>query len=547
MTQSHDGRHVGRPAGPPGAAGAGGAPARGAHRSLSSELTGRVEALDAALAAAGDRLTPGVAQDVRRTVAAVRDRLGRGIDHTLVALVGGTGSGKSSLFNALCGLPLADVDVRRPTTSEATACVWGRSGEALLDWLGVAPGRRFQRETALDGDAEADLRGLVLLDLPDHDSVASGHREVVDRLLPMVDLLVWVVDPQKYADDALHSAYLRALVGQEAAMVVVMNQVDTVPADVRDRLLADVGRLLAEDGLVGVPVLATSVPEGTGITELRATLAGVVAGSSVAAVRAGAELAVAGRALATDVAPAVELSPDHLPTGAVVDALVDAAGLPAIADAVGATVQRGTGAVAPVGAVQAHTVGLARHRWLGEVGRGLPVGWRRSLDERLPASAELAQAVGSALPGVTPAARRSRAATAFAFASVVLGLAAVAVAGALGADALLGTDVADAVAGVPVTAGLGAGLAVLLAVLALGAWAVARSARRRAARRRSATVRREGRAAVEDVVAHRLVEPTLALLAEHRHVRDLAGTAAADDHPIAPATPGAPAATPSTG
>ena len=43
---------------------------------------------------------------------------------------------------------------------------------------------------------------------------------------PMVDLLVWVVDPQKYADAALHERYLRPLAGHAAAMLVVLNQVD---------------------------------------------------------------------------------------------------------------------------------------------------------------------------------------------------------------------------------------------------------------------------------------------------------------------------------
>ena len=49
------------------------------------------------------------------------------------------GSGKSSTFNALTGLDLSSVGVRRPTTSWATACVWGQEGaEELLEWLGIA-------------------------------------------------------------------------------------------------------------------------------------------------------------------------------------------------------------------------------------------------------------------------------------------------------------------------------------------------------------------------------------------------------------------------
>ena len=137
-------------------------------------------------------------------------RLALSRDHTVVALAGSTGSGKSSLFNALARLKLSPVGVRRPTTGVAHACVWGplEPANRLLDWVGVLPRQRFIRESALDGDDEAALRGLVLLDLPDFDSVERSHRLEVDRLLGLVDQIVWVVDPQKYGDRILHQAYL---------------------------------------------------------------------------------------------------------------------------------------------------------------------------------------------------------------------------------------------------------------------------------------------------------------------------------------------------
>ena len=103
---------------------------------------------------------------------------------------------------------------------------------ALLDWLGVLPRHRFARESALDGDDEAGLRGLVLLDLPDFDSVERTHRLEVDRLLGLVDLMVWVVDPQKYADRVLHDGYLRQFRRHRDVTVVVLNQADRLaPAD----------------------------------------------------------------------------------------------------------------------------------------------------------------------------------------------------------------------------------------------------------------------------------------------------------------------------
>ncbi|OEV14290.1 hypothetical protein AN219_28215, partial [Streptomyces nanshensis] len=78
------------------------------------------------------------------------------------------------------------------------------SPDGLLDRLGIP---QHARHRTHDGT----LSGLVLVDLPDHDSAAPGHREQVDRMLELVDAVVWVVDPEKYADALLHEDYLRRL------------------------------------------------------------------------------------------------------------------------------------------------------------------------------------------------------------------------------------------------------------------------------------------------------------------------------------------------
>src|SRR5689334_7797016 len=55
------------------------------------------------------------------------ERLSLSREHTVVALGGATGSGKSSLFNAIAGVDLSAVGHRRPTTGAANACVWGHN------------------------------------------------------------------------------------------------------------------------------------------------------------------------------------------------------------------------------------------------------------------------------------------------------------------------------------------------------------------------------------------------------------------------------------
>ena len=165
--------------------------------SPAERLEARLEALRQALDECPTEVPASLAIPARDALDLVAERLALGVDHTVVALFGGTGSGKSSLFNALTQLEFADVGARRPTTSRAAACTWGDDAAALLTFLGVDPERRIRRESLLDGSDQDELAGLVLLDVPDYDSVTAAHALQVDRLVPLADVLVWVLDPQK--------------------------------------------------------------------------------------------------------------------------------------------------------------------------------------------------------------------------------------------------------------------------------------------------------------------------------------------------------------
>ena len=492
-------------------------------------LLGRTETLQSALASAGDRLPPEVVTATGVALRAARERLELGVDHTVVALVGGTGSGKSTLFNALTGLEFADAGVRRPTTSRVTACVWAHDATALLDWLDVDPARRIERESALDGESQADLRGLVLLDLPDHDSVEPLHRSVVDRLIPMVDLLVWVVDPQKYADDALHSGYLRHLVGHEGAMLVLLNQLDAVPPGRRDELLADVGRLLREDGLVDVATLGISARTGDGLGEVRDVLAELAKGRSGAEVRVEAELADAARALSDGVGPG---EPD-LPVARAVDDLVEAVGL---AGAVAAVSAGSVPERKALGPVQADRVALVRAAWVKEIGAALPDRWAAAVRGAVVDPRDLTTDLDRAVGGV-PVPTPTKPGAARWLAPLLLGLLACGAA-AVAVLAVLGVldDVGDLGSMTDTLMWAGAGTAALLVLAAVITPLVIARRRRSAARERGRLLDAAGRAAVAEVVAAVLSAPTQAVLDEHRVVRQVAadvrtphGTVAWDD------------------
>lgn len=232
--------------------------------------------------------------------AAARQRLSS--RHTVIAVAGATGSGKSTLFNALAGAPISDTGLRRPTTSQPIACSWTDGAAGLLDRLAV-PGRLRRRPHPGPAAFDEALQGLVLVDLPDHDSAATEHREQVDRVLALVDAVIWVVDPEKYADAALHERYLRPLAGYAEVTFVVLNQTDRLPGEAADLVLDDLRRLLDEDGIAlgehgepGATVMSLSALTGDGVPELRELIGRFVQDRTAAARRLSADIdAAAGR------------------------------------------------------------------------------------------------------------------------------------------------------------------------------------------------------------------------------------------------------------
>jgi hypothetical protein len=256
----------------------------------------------------------------------------------------------------------------------------GDDARALLDWLGV--GIRFT------GGGEPELDGLVLVDLPDIDSVERGHGIEADRLLELVDLVVWVLDPQKYADLTVHRRYRETFRHHGDITVVALNQADRLDPDDLRRCLDDLAGILREDGLGPVPVLATSTVDYPGVDDLREVLAGTVAGRAAFL-----------RRVAADVDEAVERLE---PTMAAQPADLDRAGAPLVATLAAAA---GVTTVARA-ARQSYVYRAVRHtgwpvtRWLrrlrGDPLRRLGLAGRRDPD---------APVGTTAIPPPSPAAR----------------------------------------------------------------------------------------------------------------------------------------------
>src|SRR5713226_9496191 len=127
----------------------------------------------------------------------------------LVALVGSTGAGKSTLVNSLVGKQVSNTGIRRPTTNSPVLA----SHPGDVGWfaenvfLPTLP-RVRQQGLAMPGrdgllvlaTSEGMPRGIALLDTPDIDSVVAAHRQFARQFLDASDLWLFVTTARRYAD-----------------------------------------------------------------------------------------------------------------------------------------------------------------------------------------------------------------------------------------------------------------------------------------------------------------------------------------------------------
>ncbi|MGW0663273.1 GTPase [Streptodolium elevatio] len=512
-----------------------------------SRVLARLSALDRMTVAADGRMAAEHLAEVRALLDRADARLRTAPQHAVVALAGGTGSGKSSLFNALIGLDLSRTGARRPTTDTALACAWDpESARPLLDLLGLPRSRQIPRHGALDDTGPLQdpvLSRLVVVDLPDHDSVETGHRDEVDRFVAAADHLIWVLDPQKYADAAVHERYLRPLARHGDVMTVVLNQVDRLPEGGADDCLPDLRRLLAADGLPDVRLVATSAVTGEGVRELRDIVTAVAAGRRAAILRLAADLDHITEEIDpefTGVVPGAEPVSGQV-RAELLKGLGTAAGLGAVAAAsaaspaaasagtAGRAVRTGTGGPRRRVPVQTHRVDLAVRGAAAQLTRGLPEPWaaqvRRALGrgaQRVPAAleAELSTASDASgppgvpgLPGLTGLPAKVRVAAVVRWVGVALACLGIA-------------GVALALAGVEPVGPWNGWYAALLPLLvgivsAVCATYAEQSWRIDAARERQAAVERQLADRVADVVDEYLVEPANGELERYREAHAL--------------------------
>jgi hypothetical protein len=219
-------------------------------------MVGLLEKTDRAVAACAGVVPETVLEPVARSTRDLRVRLSYPEDLLVAALVGGTGSGKSSLLNAVVGAEVALVGGVRPTTLEPLAVVPRARAEVIAGYLDDLGVRHREPQEAADW--------LCLLDLPDTDSVDVQHRLQVEALLPRLDVVVWVVDPEKYRDAALHHRYLVPLAPFSRQFVFVLNQVDRLSEESVWTVAGHFVEALAADGIESPRVIPVAASPAAG-------------------------------------------------------------------------------------------------------------------------------------------------------------------------------------------------------------------------------------------------------------------------------------------
>lgn len=192
------------------------------------------------------------------------------LEAPLLAVVGGsTGSGKSTLVNALVGENISRAGALRPTTRQPVLvhnpsdAQWFEGDRILpsLPRVHMSASSPEARErgagfgTALHlVESERVPQGIALLDAPDIDSVSRENRELAGQLLRAADLWIFVTTAHRYADAVPWLALAQAA-EREVTVVVIMNRIPHKDGVAED-LTSHLGAMLAERGVMTERLLA---------------------------------------------------------------------------------------------------------------------------------------------------------------------------------------------------------------------------------------------------------------------------------------------------
>jgi hypothetical protein len=172
----------------------------------------------------------------------------------LVALVGSTGAGKSTLVNSIVGTQVSNTGVRRPTTNSPVLACHPDDMHWFAENMFLPTLPRVRQEGLARAGRDGMLvlaasehmpKGFALLDTPDIDSVAHSHREFAYQFLDAADLWLFMTSSSRYADAPVWEILQHAR-ERGAALGIVLSR---VPNSHRDELVAHFNAMLDVNGI----------------------------------------------------------------------------------------------------------------------------------------------------------------------------------------------------------------------------------------------------------------------------------------------------------
>lgn len=162
----------------------------------------------------------------------------------ILCFMGGTGTGKSTLFNSVAGRTISEVGTRRPFTFNAVILV----NESWLETLKTCP---FLSQDTVDAKIVANSGtqpyNEIIIDTPDYDSIQLSNKRIAEDYFIIADLMVFVTSQEKYADLAGRRITEMAREWNKQT-IFIMNKV------VSETAYKDFTGMLAANGFTQIPL-----------------------------------------------------------------------------------------------------------------------------------------------------------------------------------------------------------------------------------------------------------------------------------------------------
>lgn len=191
-----------------------------------------------------------------------------------VVFVGGTGTGKSTLFNVLCQKHISETGVERPKTKGPVIYVHkSRSIEAdfpfadfEMEYFEDEGGRPLNifgspDKLTIVRHNRGELEHCAFVDTPDLDSLELRHRQRAEDFYLLADVNIFVASQEKYADE-VPSQFFYRIYKEEKPYFFLLNKADNrlMPQDVI-AFFRDQGMEISEEQIYLIPYSSAPAAE----------------------------------------------------------------------------------------------------------------------------------------------------------------------------------------------------------------------------------------------------------------------------------------------